>query len=137
MLILLDYSIQLETTILMVVLMLHLFLLKFPKFWGDFGAGDDFLGVDLVESIDKGSIFGLETTTNRWSATRAFQITTHRLDTTTVREDISLSVIASLFILQNTTSALCKTVVSLRLIFWCEVRSRLHAWRYVTATVKK
>ena len=54
-------------------------LMKIPKFWGDFGAGNDFLtnilrpglisndflGVDLVESIDKGSIFGIGNSTNR------------------------------------------------------------------------
>ncbi len=49
----------------MVVLMLHFFLVKFPKFWGDFGAGDDFLGVALVESIDKGSRFDLHYSTDR------------------------------------------------------------------------
>ena len=35
------------------------------KFWGDFGAGDDFLGVDLVETIDKRLIFGLDSMCNR------------------------------------------------------------------------
>ena len=40
-------------------------LLKFPKFWSDFGAGDDFLGVALVEYIDKRLIFGLGNSTNR------------------------------------------------------------------------
>ncbi len=41
-------------------------LLKFPKFWSDFGAGDDFriLGVDLVETINNRSIFGLGYSTN-------------------------------------------------------------------------
>ncbi len=34
-------------------------LLKFP-----FGAGDDFLGVALVETIGKGSLFGLGYSTN-------------------------------------------------------------------------
>ncbi len=35
------------------------------KFLGDFGAGDDFLGVALVESIGKRLIFGLDTMSNR------------------------------------------------------------------------
>ncbi len=35
------------------------------KILGDFGAGDDFLGVDLVESIDKRSIFRLDYSTYR------------------------------------------------------------------------
>ena len=30
------------------------------KFWGDFGAGDDFLGVALVDYIDKRLLFGLD-----------------------------------------------------------------------------
>ena len=34
-------------------------------FSGDFGAGDDFLGVALVETIDKRLIFGIDNTTNR------------------------------------------------------------------------
>jgi len=40
-------------------------LMKFPKFWSDFGEGHDFLGVALVESIDKRSIFALDTMSNR------------------------------------------------------------------------
>ncbi len=40
-------------------------LLKFPKFWSDFGAGDDFLGFALVECIDKRLIFGLDCMPNR------------------------------------------------------------------------
>ena len=32
-------------------------LFKFPKFWGGSGAGNDFLGVALVEYIDKRLIF--------------------------------------------------------------------------------
>ncbi len=35
------------------------------KILGVFGAGDDFLGVALVESIDKRLIFGLGNGTNR------------------------------------------------------------------------
>ncbi len=35
------------------------------KFWSDLGAGVDFLGVALVEYIDKGSMFGLDTASNR------------------------------------------------------------------------
>ncbi len=35
------------------------------KILTDFGAGDDFLDPSRVESIDKGSIFGLDTTTYR------------------------------------------------------------------------
>ncbi len=38
---------------------------EISKFWGDFGAGDDFLGVDLVESIDKGSVIWLGSMCNR------------------------------------------------------------------------
>ncbi len=38
---------------------------EISKFWSDFGAGNDFLGADLVESIDKGLIFGLGNSTNR------------------------------------------------------------------------
>ncbi len=50
----------------MVVEVIILFILmKFPKFWSDFGAGNDFLGVALVESIDKRSLFGLGNSTNR------------------------------------------------------------------------
>ncbi len=63
-------------------------LLKFAKFWSDFGAGDDFLDPSRVESIDKKSIFDLDSSTFRKSLTRAFQITTHRLPTTTAREDM-------------------------------------------------
>ena len=40
-------------------------LLNFAKFWSDHGAGDDFLGVALVEYIDKRSIFRLGSSTNR------------------------------------------------------------------------
>ena len=40
-------------------------LLKFPKFRSGSGAGDDFLDPYRVEHDDKGSLFGLETTTNR------------------------------------------------------------------------
>ena len=39
--------------------------LKIPKFWTGFDAGDDFLDPSRVESIDKRSIFGIDTTTNR------------------------------------------------------------------------
>ena len=35
------------------------------KFWGDFCPTGRFLGVALVESVDKGSIFGLEIITDR------------------------------------------------------------------------
>ncbi len=38
---------------------------EIPKFWTDFGAGNDFLGVALVEYIDKRWMFGLDNTTNR------------------------------------------------------------------------
>ena len=51
--------------ILLVLMILEVILLKFPKFWGGSGAGDDFLGVALVESIDKRSIFGLDSMPNR------------------------------------------------------------------------
>jgi len=40
-------------------------LMKFPKLWSDFGAGNDFLGVALVEYIDKRSIFDLHYSTKR------------------------------------------------------------------------
>jgi len=52
---------------LAVVEVILFILLKFPKFWSDFGAGDDFriLGVALIEYIDKGSLFGLGSSTNR------------------------------------------------------------------------
>ena len=51
-------------------------------------SGDDFLGVALVEYIDKRLILDLETAINRQGLTRAFQIATQRLDTTTAREDM-------------------------------------------------
>ncbi len=60
--------------ILMVVLLLIMMLtmevilfilLKNPKFWSGSGAGDDFLGVALVEYIGKRSIFGLGSMPNR------------------------------------------------------------------------
>jgi len=60
-------------------------LMKFPKLWSDFGAGNDFLGVALVQYIDKRSIFGVGSSTNRYSLTRGFQITTQRLDATTCK----------------------------------------------------
>ena len=41
------------------------FLVKFAKFWGDFGRAEHKLDPSRVESIDKWSIFGLTTTTNR------------------------------------------------------------------------
>ncbi len=40
-------------------------LLKFHHFGGDFGAVNDFVGVALVESIDKRFIFGLVSMSNR------------------------------------------------------------------------
>ena len=40
-------------------------LFKIPNFLSGFGAGDDILDLSRVESIDKGSIVGLETTINR------------------------------------------------------------------------
>ncbi len=43
-----------------------LLFVQISKFWTDFGAGDDyFLGVALVEYIDKRLIFGLGNSTNR------------------------------------------------------------------------
>ena len=54
----------------------------------DFELDIRILGVDLVESIDKALVFGLDYGTNRQSSLRAFQITTHRIDTTTRRRDI-------------------------------------------------
>ncbi len=44
---------------------LSVHFVEIPKFWSDFGAGDDFLGVALVESIDKRSIFDLHYSTDR------------------------------------------------------------------------
>ena len=51
--------------VLMILEVILFILLKVCKFWGDFGAGDDFLGVALVDYIDKGLLFGVDTTTNR------------------------------------------------------------------------
>ena len=51
--------------ILAVVEIMLVILLNFRKFWTDFGAGNDFLGVALVEYIDNRSIFGFVTTINR------------------------------------------------------------------------
>ena len=49
----------------MEIIMLFI-LMKFPKFWSDFGAGDDFLGVAWVEYIDKVLLlFGLDYSTIR------------------------------------------------------------------------
>ncbi len=48
-----------------VVMVILFFLFKFWKFWKHFGAEDDFLRVALVESIDKGSLFGLGYSANR------------------------------------------------------------------------
>jgi len=56
---------EILTMLLPVMKVILFILMKIPKFWGDFGAGNDFLGVDLVESIDKGSIFGIGNSTNR------------------------------------------------------------------------
>ncbi len=56
------------TLLLMIMLTMEVILfilLKFRKFWGGSGAGDDFLGVALVESIEKRSIFGVGSSTNR------------------------------------------------------------------------
>ncbi len=50
---------------MVLAMVVEFILMKFPKFWSDFGAGDDFLGVDLVESIDKGSMFDLGYSINR------------------------------------------------------------------------
>ena len=52
--------------IMTVVVQLILFnLFEFAKFGVDLAAEVDFLGVDLVEHFDKGSIFRLNTTTKR------------------------------------------------------------------------
>ena len=48
-------------------------LLKFATFLSGHGAGNDFLDPSRVELFDKRSIFGFETTTNRYSFTRGFQ----------------------------------------------------------------
>ena len=63
--------------------------MKFRNFGATLAlAVNDFLGVALVDYIDKRSIFGLGYSTNRQSTMRGFQITTQRLDTTNAREDI-------------------------------------------------
>ena len=46
-------------------LLLDFEFVEIPKFWTRFGAGDDFLGVALVETIDKRLIFGLDSMCNR------------------------------------------------------------------------
>ena len=51
--------------LLVILMVVDVILMKFPKFWGDFGAGVDFLDPSRVDYIDKRSIFGLDTTTNR------------------------------------------------------------------------
>ena len=50
---------------LMVLMMEMVHFVENSKVGGHFGAGDDFLGVDLVETIDKRLILCLDTTTNR------------------------------------------------------------------------
>ena len=53
---------------IMLLLSIMVILVHFvqnPKFWGDFGAGNEFLGVDLVETIDRRLIFGLGSMCNR------------------------------------------------------------------------
>ena len=50
---------------MILVAVVEIILLNFRKFWTDFGAGDDFLGVALVEYIDKRSIFDLHYSTKR------------------------------------------------------------------------
>ncbi len=55
-------------TLLLVLLAMEVILVHFDenlKIWGDFGPAGHFLGVYLVESIDKGSIFRLHYSTNR------------------------------------------------------------------------
>ena len=58
-------TILMAMMVLAVVDVILVILLKNRKCSGDFGAGNDFLGVALAESIDKRSMFGLDTTTNR------------------------------------------------------------------------
>ena len=48
-----------------VVEVILIILLKFRNLECRFGAGNGFLGVDLVESIDKGAVFDLDYSTNR------------------------------------------------------------------------
>ena len=62
---LLVMKVVLLVIMMILVAVVEIILLNFRKFWTDFGAGDDFLGVALVEYIDKRSIFGFETTINR------------------------------------------------------------------------
>ncbi len=63
-----------------VILFILLFiLLKFRNFGATLVLiEEDFLGVALVETIDKRSLFGLGYSTNRYGLKRAFQITTNR-----------------------------------------------------------
>ena len=71
------------------VVILVLLLLQLMKNWissVDLGLGSRIVGVDLVESIHKRSIFGLDTTINRCSLVRALHITTHRLLMTTTSQ---------------------------------------------------
>ena len=51
--------------VLMILEVILFILLKFRNFVLISALGDDFLGVALVESIDKRFIFGLDNTTNR------------------------------------------------------------------------
>ena len=69
-------SMLLEILIMMTMMVFHfveiggggghsVHFVEILKFWSDLGAGVDFLGVALVQSIDKGSVFGLGYSTNR------------------------------------------------------------------------
>ena len=51
--------------VLMILEVILFILLKFQNFSGDLALGDHFLGVALVESIGKRSIFGIGSSTNR------------------------------------------------------------------------
>ena len=57
------------------------------RIWNvDLGRQIRILGVDLVQYIDKRSIFDVDYSTNRYNSSRGFQNDTHRLDTTAARE---------------------------------------------------
>jgi hypothetical protein len=61
---------------------------KIRIFDADFGLQSRILTPSRVEMIDKRSILCLETTTNRYSYSRAFQNANHRLPTTNTSQDM-------------------------------------------------
>lgn len=85
--------VELEKTIPMLVSLLDFIFFRLWPVDLEFGSRLWIAGVDLVKSIDKRSIFGHNDTTNRYSALRAFQNDTHRLDTTNTSQDINFVLI--------------------------------------------